>query len=128
MISRISSNFRDRVLNIYAQELIKELNAHTYPAAEHQGQILAGTTSQVIVEVVPTGAPYSPIVLIRQPEDWCPIPIAIIDFTAPNKIIVTRPSEYLEHMHKWSNVAAWGDAGFIIGEILAGALNKGVAQ
>lgn len=111
---------RDRFLMEYAQVVRRELNQYVEGSgAVHRASVLAGSISQVIIEVLGEGQPWEELRLTRQSDDWLPSYTSIIEFQAPNKIMVTRPSKTLEQMLAWSNVKAWDDTGYIIGHILA---------
>jgi hypothetical protein len=119
--SPIKSRLRNRFLVDYAKLLRDDLDEFVDGSGTvHRASVLAGRTSQVIIEVFNADSHhYKPeIVPTNQPPEWLPNANAIISFEAPNRVIVTRPSEYFEQMLHWSNVQAWEDAGFIISHIL----------
>jgi len=119
MSERIKPRLRDKFLKAYARSLRDELNQYTEGGSViHKASVLAGQTSQAIIEILPIGKPWENLALTRQPEDWYPDPNAIIEFHPPNRITVTRNSEFFAEMLHWSNVQAWDDAGFIISHIL----------
>jgi hypothetical protein len=119
MTERIKPRLRDKFLMQYAEALRTELNQFTEGGAVvHKASVLAGRSSQVVIEFLPLGEPWAELKLTRQPDDWLPKRNAIIEFHAPNRVTVTRSSEWFDEMLQWSNVKAWEDAGFIIGHIL----------
>jgi hypothetical protein len=106
----------------YAKNVREELDNFTQGSGVvHRVSVLAGRASQVIIEIVPSDDPQkSEIVVTNHDPEWLPpvYPCATIVFESPNKIIVTRPSEYFKQMLSWSNVQAWEDVDFIINYVL----------